>query len=128
MADYRAKRFGAALSNFDFLAARGNLEAGLWAARSARAWRGCRGALGRYDRLAANAHGTPVGFDAVFEGAVCRKALGSVHDARSRFLSLLSVPSHASKARGELSSLNENKSASGRERSSGSFGPSTATP
>lgn len=98
---YQAGRFDDARRAFDALAP-GDATAELWAARSVREERGCSAAIGRFDRLAQRATGTPPGWDALFEGGRCRVALGDYAGARSRFEALANVDAFRDRVQTEL--------------------------
>jgi len=102
---YRAGRFGDAARSFDGLAA-GDPNADLWAARAVRESKGCRNAVARFDRVARRASGTPPGWDALLEGALCYRALGDFGKARVYLTALLAVDSHKDRARTELERIN----------------------
>jgi hypothetical protein len=82
-------------------------NAELLAARSVRAEKGCRAAVTRFDRLSQRAPGTPPGWDALLEGALCYRALGNFNEARVRLSALLRVDSHKDRARAELERLDQ---------------------
>jgi len=98
---YQAGRFDDARRVFDAIAT-GDATAELWAARSVREERGCSAAIGRFDRVAQRATGTSPGWDALFEGARCRAALGDYAGARSRFEALANVDSFRDRVQAEL--------------------------
>jgi len=98
---YQAGRFDDARRAFDAMGP-GDAAAELWAARSVREERGCGAAIGRFDRVALRATGTSPGWDALFEGARCRVALGDYAGARSRLESLATVDSFRDRAQAEL--------------------------
>jgi TolA-binding protein len=103
---YRAGRFDDATRSFDALSA-GDPNADLWAARSVRESKGCRNAVARFDKVAQRARGTPPGWDALLEGALCYRAIGDVNNARVRLNALLTVDSHKDRARAELDRINQ---------------------
>jgi hypothetical protein len=105
MAAYRAKNFAESTRDFDALAAAGDDNAALWAARSVREGNGCATAVNRFDSLAGRTYGTPPGYDATFEAGECYKSMGSFDAARQRFARLLTVPSHAARAQAELNKM-----------------------
>jgi hypothetical protein len=90
---------------FDALAASGDLNAALWAARSVREGSGCAQAVGRFDQVSRAGIGTTPGYDATFEGGRCYRLLGQWDVARQRFAALLTVPSYFNKANGELAAM-----------------------
>jgi hypothetical protein len=104
-AAYRAQNYDEATRDFDALAAAGDDNAALWAARSVRDGNGCATAVNRFDALAGRAYGTQPGYDATFEAGQCYKAMGSFDAARQRFARLLTVPSHAARAQAELNKM-----------------------
>jgi hypothetical protein len=104
MAAYNAGRYDDATRLFD-AAAPGDTASELWAARSTREGHGCRAAVARFDKAAARAAGTTVGYDAKLEGGVCYRQLGNYSAASQRFNDLLTVPSHAAMAQAELAKM-----------------------
>jgi len=109
---YRAGRFDEATRMFDSLAA-GDANAELGAARAVRESKGCRNALARFDKVARRAAGTPPGWDALLEGAICYRGVGNFDQARVRLTELLKVDSHKDRAQAELDRLNESQQAQG---------------
>jgi len=109
---YRAGRFDDAAKSFDTLAG-GDPNADLWAARSVREGKGCRNAVARFDKVAQRAGGTPTGWDALLEGALCYRAIGDFASARIRLNPLLTVDSHKDRARAELDRMNAMQQAQG---------------
>lgn len=107
MSAYNARNFSEAIRRFDALAANGDKQAALWAARSVRAASGCSTALTRYDHLASTAFGTPAGYDATMEAGTCYRDLGYLESASSRFQRLLNVPTHADAARAALENVRQ---------------------
>jgi tetratricopeptide (TPR) repeat protein len=103
---YRAGRFDDAARSFDGLAA-ADPNADLWAARAVRESKGCRNAVARFDKVARRASGTPPGWDALLEGALCYRALGDFSKARVYLTALLTVDSHKDRARAELDRINQ---------------------
>jgi hypothetical protein len=102
---YQSGRYDEAARAFDALSAQ-DPNADLYAARSAREDGGCtRGVAGRFDRVAQRAKGTPTGWDALLEGALCYRSLGDFAAARARLTPLLTVDSHKDRARIELDRL-----------------------
>jgi hypothetical protein len=101
---YRAGQFDEAMRAFDTLAA-SDPNAELWASRAARAGKGCRAAVTRFDHLAQRAAGTPVGWDALLEGGICFRSIGNASEARVRLNALLRVDSHKERAHTELERL-----------------------
>jgi hypothetical protein len=104
-AAYHAQNYDEATREFDALAAAGDDNAALWAARSVRDGNGCSVAVNRFDQLAGRAYGTPPGYDATFESGQCYKSMGAFDAARQRFARLLTVPSHAARAQAELNKM-----------------------
>jgi len=106
MSLYRARNYDEATRAFDALAAGGNVNASLMAARSVRDASGCTpAAIQRFDQVSARAYGTPAGYDATLEGGRCCKGLGQLDAARTHFARLLTVPSHAARAQAELDAI-----------------------
>ena len=101
---YRAGQFDEAMRAFDTLAA-SDPNAELWASRAARAGKGCRAAVTRFDHLVQRAAGTPVGWDALLEGGICFRSIGNASEARVRLNALLRVDSHKERAHTELERL-----------------------
>jgi hypothetical protein len=106
MAAYNAGRYDDATRLFD-VTAPGDTTSELWAARSTREGHGCRAAVARFDKAAARAAGTTVGYDAKLEGGVCYRQLGNFAAATQRFNDLLSVPTHAARAQAELNKMQQ---------------------
>jgi hypothetical protein len=104
---FHAGRFDEATHAFDAIPVSDPNAPDLWAARSVREGKGCRAAVGRFDRTASRSRRTSRGWDALLEGGVCYRALGDVAAARSRFTSLLDVDSHKDRARAELDRLDD---------------------
>lgn len=107
MSAYNARNFSEAIRRFDALAAHGDKQAALWAARSVRAANGCSTALTRFDHLASTAFGTPAGYDATMEAGNCYRDLGYLEAASSRYQRLLNVPTHADAARAALETVRQ---------------------
>jgi hypothetical protein len=80
-------------------------EDDLAAARVAKATKGCSAALAAFDRAIDRGNGTPVGWDALLEGALCRRNVGDLAKARFYLSRLLNVDSHKARARDELDGL-----------------------
>jgi hypothetical protein len=74
-------------------------------ARSVRDTQGCRAALAAFDRAIQRGRGTPAGWDALLEGALCRRSAGDLPTARIYLQQLLNVDSHKARARQELGLL-----------------------
>ncbi len=104
MAAYNAGRYDDATRLFD-VTAPGDTTSELWAARSTREGHGCRAAVARFDKAAARAAGTTVGYDAKLEGGVCYRQIGNFAAATQRFNDLLIVPTHAARAQAELNKM-----------------------
>jgi hypothetical protein len=64
--------------------------------------RGCNAAIARFDHVAQRAAATAPAWDALFEGARCRIALGDRAGARTRLEALLEVDSFRERAQAEL--------------------------
>jgi len=105
MAAYQAKNYDDATRAFDKLAAGGDVNASLMAARSVRDSKGCAAAVPRFDQIGARAYGTRPGYDATFEGGVCYRNMGGADAARNHFAQLLTVPSHAARAQAQLDAM-----------------------
>lgn len=103
---YQSGRYDEAARAFESLAAQ-DTNADLYAARSVREGKGCRPAVARFDRVAQRATGTPPGWDALLEGALCYRSLGDFGNARVRLTPLLSVDSHRDRARTEIDRLGQ---------------------
>ncbi|MEO6420611.1 MAG: hypothetical protein ABIP39_14450 [Polyangiaceae bacterium] len=102
---YRVRRYDEATRMFDVLAGNGDTNAALFAARSVRDSNGCGAAVTRFDQVGARAYGTQPGYDATLEGGRCYRAMGSFETARTHFVRLLTVPSHAALAQTELDAM-----------------------
>jgi hypothetical protein len=124
---YQAGRYDEAARAFDALAP-SDANADLWAARSVREAKGCRASLARFDRVAGRASGTPVGWDALLEGALCYRAIGDVGNARTRLTALLGVDSHKDRARAELDRMNQSAGAGGGGAARAMPAPAPAAP
>jgi Putative zinc-finger len=83
----------------------GDVGADLVTARSQRDARGCRAALARFDDIARRSAGTPVGWQALLEGAICYRSVGDIATARTRLNALLNIDSYKERARIELGKL-----------------------
>jgi hypothetical protein len=103
---YQSARYDAAAHAFDALSP-GDPNADLWAARALREGKGCRSAVARFDKVAQRAAGTPPGWDALLEGALCYRSNGDFGSARARLTALLPVDSHKDRARSELDRLSQ---------------------
>jgi hypothetical protein len=103
---YESARFDEATKAFEALAGQ-DVNADLYAARSIREGKGCRAAVARFDRVAQRASGSPPGWDALLEGAICYRSIGDFGDARVRLTPLLAVDSHKDRARTELDRLGD---------------------
>jgi hypothetical protein len=104
-AAYTQRNFTDATRQFDALAANGDNNAALWAARSVRDGSGCSAATTRYDTVAGRQAGTANGNDALLEGGQCYRQLGQIETARARLVRLLTVASHAARAQRELDAM-----------------------
>jgi hypothetical protein len=109
---YQAGRYDDAARAFDALAP-GDPNAALWAARSVRESKGCKAALSRFDQASQKGAGSPPGWDALLEGALCYRALGDYGNARLRLAALLKVDSHKDRAQAELDRMNQAQSGQG---------------
>jgi hypothetical protein len=79
--------------------------ADLATARSLRDTRGCRAAIARFDDIARRSAGTPVGWDALLDSAMCCRFIGDNAGAQTRLNALLNVESYKERARIELEKL-----------------------
>jgi len=79
--------------------------ADLAAARSLRDTRGCRAAIARFDDVARRSAGTPAGWDALLDSAMCCRFIGDNAGAQTRLNALLNVESYKERARIELEKL-----------------------
>ena len=104
---YRAGRFDEAAREFDAIGPSDPNAPDLWAARSVRDGKGCRAAVGRFDKTAQRYRQASPGWDALLEGALCYRALGDLATARARLNALLGVDSHKDRARAELDRIDE---------------------
>jgi hypothetical protein len=105
MAQLQAGNYAEATRLLDIAAASGDLNAAFNAARAVEAQGGCRAAIGRYDQLGNSAFGTTVGYDATLAAGRCYRALGDNDRAFKRLNSLLTVQTHAARAKAELDLL-----------------------
>ena len=105
MAAYNTGDYATATRLFDAVAASGDLNAALWAARSVREGSGCQQAAARFDQVARAGTGTTAGYDATFDAGHCYRLLGQPDVARARLASLLTVPSYFNRANAELSAM-----------------------
>ncbi len=77
---YVAGDYPAAVDAYDAIAAGGDLDAALWAARSVREGNGgCAVAKDRFDQIAARAWGTPTGYQATLEAGRCSRVSASMN-------------------------------------------------
>jgi len=83
----------------------GDVGADLVSARSQRDARGCRAAVARFDDIARRSAGTPVGWQALLESAICYRSIGDIANARTRLNALLNIDSYRERARIELGKL-----------------------
>lgn len=125
-AAYHAQNYDEATRDFDALAAAGDDNAALWAARSVRDGNGCAAAVNRFDALMGRAYGTAPGYDATFESGQCYKSMGSFDAARQRFARLLTVPSHAARAQAELNKMAPSTNAHAAPRAARPIQPAPA--
>jgi len=83
----------------------------LWAARAARDAAARQGrpcpSGPRFDDVASRSPGSPTGWDALYEGALCYEGAGDYGSARTRLGTLLGVPSHRDRARYTLDRINK---------------------
>jgi hypothetical protein len=77
----------------------------LGTARSLRDTRGCRAAVARFDDIARRSAGTPAGWQALLDGAICYRLMGDNASAQTRLDALLNVDSYKERARTELGKL-----------------------
>ena len=103
---YQSGRYDEATRAFEALAGQ-DVNADLYVARSIREGKGCSAAVARFDRVSQRAGGTPPGWDALLEGAICYRSIGDFSSARARLTRLLSVDSHKDRARAELDRLGD---------------------
>lgn len=122
---YQAGRYDDAAHAFDALAP-GDPNAALWAARSVRESKGCKAALSRFDQASQRGAGSPPGWDALLEGALCYRALGDFGNARLRLAALLKVDSHKDRAQAELDRMNQMQSGQGGQGGAGGAGAAKA--
>jgi hypothetical protein len=105
---YVAKDYVAATSAYDAIAANGDLDAALWAARSVRDGNGgCAIAKDRFDQIAARAWGTAAGYEATLEGGKCYRALGATDAAQTHYAKLLTVQQFAPLAQAEINTISQ---------------------
>lgn len=106
-----------------------NVGAELSAARAARDAAASQGgscpSASQFDEVARRATGTPVAWDALFEGALCYESAGDLNSARARLNALLGVDSYRVRAQGELDRLDQQQQAA---RSAGAGAPRRAAP
>jgi TolA-binding protein len=105
MAAYKSGDYATAKTQFDAIAARGDLSSALWAARSARDGTGCASAVARFDQVASAAAGTNVANDATLEAGRCYRQLNQSAAAQARFQSLLTLPAYVDRASNELAAM-----------------------
>lgn len=128
MAAYNAGRYDDAARFFGALAAN-SIDAAIWEARSMREGSPkCRGAVTKFDQVAARAAGTTVGYDAKLEGARCYRVIGQVAAAIQRLNELLTVPSHEARARQELQSMGSNAQGKAPAKAAPSAAPAAPAP
>jgi hypothetical protein len=124
---YESGRFDEATRAFEALAPQ-DVNADLYAARSIREGRGCSSAVARFDRVAHRANGSPPGWDALLEGAICYRSIGDFGSARVRLTPLLSVDSHRDRARAEIDRLGDVQAQGGSVAAPAKAGRARATP
>ncbi len=122
---YQAGRYDDAIRAFDALAPT-DPNAALWGARSVRESKGCKAALRRFDQAAQRGGGSPPGWDALLEGALCYRALGDFGNARARLAPLLKVDSHKDRAQAELDRMNQMQGSQGGQGGAGAGGAAKA--
>ena len=84
------------------------------AARDAAAGQGFGCPSGsQFDDVARRSGGTPLGWQALFEGALCYESAGDLNTARSRFGALLGVDSYRDRAEAELERLDQSQQGRG---------------
>lgn len=123
MQAYQSGKYADAARDFDTLARAGDVSAALWAARSIRASRGCAAAVSRFDAVSSSASGSAIGHDATLESADCYRTMGAESAARVRYERLVSVSTHATRAKRALAQLD-----SARGESDSPSGPRHARP
>jgi hypothetical protein len=105
---YLARDYVAATNAYDAIAAGGDLDAALWAARSVRDGNGgCALAKDRFDQVAARGWGTTVGYEATLEGGKCYRALGAIDAAQAHYAKLLTVQQFAPLAQAEINAMTQ---------------------
>jgi hypothetical protein len=105
---YVARDYVAATNAYDAIAAGGDLDAALGAARSVREGNGgCAIAKDRFDQIAARAWGTTVGYEATLEGGKCYRALGATDTAQAHYAKLLTVQQFAPLAQAEINTMTQ---------------------
>ncbi len=124
---YESGRFDEATRAFEALALQ-DVNADLYAARSIREGKGCRSAVARFDRVAHRANGSPPGWDALLEGAICYRSIGDFGSARVRLTPLLSVDSHRDRARAEIDRLGDVQAQGGAVAAPAKAGHARAAP
>ncbi len=128
MAAYNAGRYDDAARLFGALAAN-SVDAALWEARSMREGSAkCRGAATKFDQVAGRAAGTTIGNDAKLESARCYRVIGQAAAATQRLNELLTVPSHAERARQELQSMGSNAQGKAPAKAAPSAAPAAPAP
>jgi hypothetical protein len=105
---YAARDFPSATAAFDSIAAGGDLDAALWAARSVREGNGgCALAKDRFDQVAARAWGTTTGYQATLEAGRCYRTLGATDVAQAHYSKLLTVQQFAPLAQMEINAMSQ---------------------
>lgn len=111
-AAFRAGRFAEARASFERIAAGEGEQAAtseLMAARSARQAEGCAVGAPLLEDVAARRVGTPVGLEASWDAAECRRALGQTERARLGYRALADEADYAERAAAALAELEENE-------------------
>jgi hypothetical protein len=126
---YTAKDYVAATNAYDAIAATGDLDAALGAARSVRDGNGgCAVAKDRFDQIAARAWGTAAGYDATLEAGRCYRALGATDAAQARYAKLLTVQQFAPRAQAEINGMSQVAAVRASSKKPSKSSPSPAAP
>ncbi len=124
---YVARDYAAATNAYDAVAAGGDLEAALGAARSVRDGNGgCAVAKDRFDQIAARAWGTTAGYEATLEGGKCYRALGALDAAQAHYSKLLTVQQFAPFAQAEINAMSQSQVAARASSKKGKPMPTSA--
>ncbi len=118
MADYRARRYGAAQKNFDNVANRGGGNAPtaeLFAAQSVRNQAGCSAATSRFESINSKHRGTGIGNEALWQAGDCYRTAGDPENARRAYKQLIGVAGYDGRAQRALASLDEEPVAARQE-------------